>query len=217
MEDRLVLASGSLRRYEMLTRMGFDVDVVPADISENPLPGEAPSDHVLRLATAKARSIASLNPRRWVIGADTVVVINGTVLGKPHSREEALSMLSLLSGREHTVLTGFAICHLEKGKFAQGVAETEVKMKVLTPSEMEWYVSTQEPFDKAGAYAIQGIGSFMIESIRGSYSNVVGLPLCELIETLMGLGALVITERGWHLVNDDVSDQRELSKSMRTD
>jgi len=212
MENRLILASGSVRRYEMLARMGFDVDVVPAEISESPLPRETPSEQVLRLATTKAKRIAEREPGRWVIGADTIVVVNGVVLGKPKSREEALWMLSLLSGQEHTVLTGFAVCHLEKGKIGQGFAETKVKVKTLRPSEMEWYVSTQEPFDKAGAYAIQGIGSFMIESVRGSYSNVVGLPLCELIEMLFSLGALVITDRGWHVVNENVTDPRELSQ-----
>jgi septum formation protein len=108
-------------------------------------------------------------------------------------------MIGHLSGREHWVLTGFSVCHLGKGKGDKEAVQTAVKMKTLTPAEIEWYVHTGEPFDKAGGYAIQGIGSFMIESIRGSYTNVVGLPLCELIEMLKRLGAIIISEFGMRI------------------
>jgi septum formation protein len=128
-----------------------------------------------------------------VTAADTIVYIDCFVLGKPKNREEAMEMLRHLSGREHWVLTGFSVYHLEKGKRDREAVETAVKVKTLTPIEMEWYVETGEPFDKAGGYAIQGIGSFMIESIHGSYTNVVGLPMCELIQMLNRLGAIKIT------------------------
>ncbi len=138
---------------------------------------------------------------RWVIAADTIVIINGSILGKPKNREEAMEMLRRLSGQEHWVLTGFSVYHLGKGKGDKEAVQTAVKMKTLTPAEMEWYVQTGEPFDKAGGYAIQGIGSFMIESIRGSYTNVVGLPLCELIQMLKRLGAITISEQGMEITD----------------
>src|SRR4030042_574770 len=140
MENRLILASESPRRYELLKQVGLDFD------------------HF--------------------------------ILGKPKSREEAKKMLRRLSGKGHRVLTGFSVHHLEKGKGDREAVQTAVKVKKLTPAEMEWYVETGEPFDKAGGYAVQGIGSFMIESIKGSYTNVVGLPICELVQMLRRLGAI---------------------------
>jgi septum formation protein len=120
-------------------------------------------------------------------------------LGKPKNQEEAVEMLLRLSGQEHWVLTGFSVCHLGKKIGDKEAVQTAVRVKSLTRSEMEWYVKTGEPFDKAGGYAIQGIGSFMIESIRGSYTNVVGLPLCELIQMLTRLGAITISESGMRI------------------
>jgi septum formation protein len=170
--------------------VGLEFEVVPTGVKEDFVQGESPQEHVIRLAQAKARDVASKYPEHWVIAADTIVCINGSILGKPNNRQEALEMLRCLSGQEHWVLTGFAVCHLAKGEAYQEVVQTTVKMKNLTPAEMEWYVKTGEPFDKAGGYGIQGIGSFMIESIQGSYTNVVGLPLCELIQMLKRLGAI---------------------------
>jgi septum formation protein len=121
-------------------------------------------------------------------------------LGKPKGREEAAGMLRRLSGQEHSVLTGFSVCHLEKMKNDKEAVQTAVRIKNLTTAEIEWYVQTGEPFDKAGGYAVQGIGAFMIESIRGSYTNVVGLPLCELIQTLSRLGAIKIADGRWQVV-----------------
>jgi len=188
----LILASRSPRRYELLTRMGLDVEVVPSEIEESLIPGESPRDHVTRLALAKASDVGSRYPHRWVIGADTIVCVNSTILGKPKTPDEAVEMLCLLSNREHQVLTGFSVCHLKKGKADCSAVQTAVKVKSLTHEEIGWYIGTGEPFDKAGAYAIQGIGAFMIESIQGSYTNVVGLPMCELIEMMGRLGAIVI-------------------------
>ena len=190
MGKRLILASRSPRRYELLKQVGLDFDVIPSRIEEDFIREESPQQHIIRLAEAKALDVGNQYPDRWVIAADTIVYIDRFVLGKPKNREEAMEMLRHLSGREHWVLTGFSVYHLEKGKRDREAVETAVKVKTLTPIEMEWYVETGEPFDKAGGYAIQGIGSFMIESIHGSYTNVVGLPMCELIQMLNRLGAI---------------------------
>ena len=199
MNNRLILASKSPRRYELLKQVGFDFEVVPSRVVENFVQTESPQEHVIRLAEAKARDVAGEYPDRWVIAADTVVYINGSILGKPENGEEAMEMLHRLSGEEHWVLTGFFVCHLRKGKSDKEAVQTTVRMKGLTAAEIEWYVQTGEPFDKAGGYAIQGIGSFMIESIHGSYTNVVGLPVCELIQTLNRLGAIRIVDGRWRM------------------
>ena len=194
MGSRLILASKSPRRYELLRQVGLDFEVVPGRIEEDFVKEESPKKHVLRLAEAKALDVGSHYPDRWVIAADTVVYADHSILGKPRDRQEAMEMLRRLSGKEHWVLTGFSVHHLEKGKGDCEAVQTAVKVKRLTPVEIGWYIQTGEPLDKAGGYAIQGIGSFMIESIRGSYTNVVGLPLCELIQMLSRLGALTISD-----------------------
>jgi septum formation protein len=199
MGSRLILASKSPRRYELLKQVGLDFEVIASNVMEGFAQRVSPQEQVIRLAEAKARNVAGGYPDSWVIAADTIVTIDGSILGKPRNREEAKEMIGHLSGREHWVLTGFSVCHLGKGKGDKGAVQTAVKMKTLTPAEIEWYVQTGEPFDKAGGYAIQGIGSFMIESIRGSYTNVVGLPLCELIEMLKRLGAITISEFGMRI------------------
>ena len=196
MSSRLILASKSPRRYELLKQVGLDFEVVLSRVIEDFVGTETPQDHVIRLAEAKAQDVAYRYPDRWVIAADTIVYIDGSILGKPKNQEEAKGMLDRLNGQEHWVMTGFSVCHLEKGKSDKEAVQTSVKVKALTSAEMEWYVRTGEPFDKAGGYAIQGIGSFMIESIRGSYTNVVGLPLCELLQMLDRLGAIKISEQG---------------------
>jgi len=201
MNSRFILASKSPRRNELLRQMGFDFEVIPSRVAENFVQTESPEEHVIRLAEAKAKDVALENPDRWVIAADTIVYINGSVLGKPKDRGEAVQMLRRLSGQEHWVLTGFFVCHLEKTKSDKEAVQTAVKVKGLTPNEIDWYVQTGEPFDKAGGYAIQGMGAFMIESIRGSYTNVVGLPLCELIQMLNRLGAITISECGMRIVD----------------
>jgi septum formation protein len=190
MRRRLILASESPRRYELLKKVGLDFDVIPSRIEETFRRKESPKDHVLRLAEAKALDVAKQFPNRWVIAADTIVTIDRSILGKPRDRKEAMKMLRKLSGKEHWVWTGFSVHHLEKRKGDQTAVRTVVTVKPLNPAEIEWYVRTGEPFDKAGGYAIQGIASFMIESIHGSYTNVVGLPLCELIGMLNRLGAI---------------------------
>ena len=199
MKSRFILASKSPRRYELLKQVGLDFDVIPSGIEEDYIKGESPRKHVLRLAEAKALDVGNQHPDRWIIAADTIVCVDHSILGKPKSREEAKRMLHRLSGKEHRVLTGFSVHHLKKRKGDREVVQTAVRVKKLTQAEMEWYIKTGEPFDKAGAYAVQGIGSFMIESIKGSYTNVVGLPIYELIQMLSRLGALEISERGMRI------------------
>jgi septum formation protein len=201
MSSRLILASKSPRRYELLKQVGLDFEVVPSRVIEDFVGTETPQNHVIRLAEAKVQDVAYRYPDRWVIAADTIVYIDGSILGKPKNQEEAKGMLDRLNGQEHWVMTGISVCHLEKGKSDKEAVQTSVKVKALTSAEMEWYVRTGEPFDKAGGYAIQGIGSFMIESIRGSYTNVVGLPLCELLQMLGRLGAIAITESGLRITD----------------
>lgn len=199
MKNRLILASKSPRRCGLLKQLGLDFEVIPSKIEEDLISGESPRRHVIRLAEAKAIDVGHQYPDAWVVGADTIVDIDGMILGKPMDRQEALKMLQRLSGKEHRVWTGFSVYHLRKGKAASEAVETAVRIKSLCVEEMEWYVATAEPLDKAGGYGIQGIGSFMIESVKGSYTNVVGLPLCELIEMLIRLGALTLSDCRWQI------------------
>lgn len=189
MKKDLILASSSPRRYELLKQLGLDFGVIPSKIDEDIISGESPRAHVIRLAEAKALEVGNQYPDAWVIGADTIVFVDGMILGKPKAQEEALEMLRLLSGKEHRVLTGVCVNNLRKGRGDCEAVETTVRVKSLSQVEMDWYIRTGEPFDKAGGYGIQGVGSFMIESINGSYTNVVGLPMCELIQMLNRLGA----------------------------
>ncbi len=212
MKDRLILASKSPRRYELLKQLGLDFDVIPSDVEEDFVPTESPREHVMRLAEAKALDVGNRFPENWVIGADTIVYVDGIILGKPKNREEALEMLRLISGKEHRVLSGICVSHLKKGKRERKTVETAVRVKALSPVEMDWYISTGEPFDKAGGYGIQGIGSFMIESINGSYTNVVGLPLCELMQMLIRLEALTISECGLRLREPSGSERLRIAE-----
>lgn len=188
----IVLASASPRRKELLERVGIVCAVVPSHINEDYIFGESPREHVLRLSHEKAREIAERAdvPGRWFIGSDTVVVRDGTILGKPVDAEDAAAMLSSLSGRSHEVLTAFSVHDREKKSVVREVVCTEVHFKELTAAEISGYIASGEPFDKAGSYAIQGLGVFMVRAINGSYTNVVGLPLCEVVDVLEQLGAV---------------------------
>lgn len=188
----LVLASASPRRRELLASLGIDFTVVPSQAPEALLAGETPRQHVIRLSREKALEVAGRQavPGRWFIGSDTVVVRDSAILGKPADAEEAAAMLRSLSGRSHRVLSGYAIYDRSSEQLEVGAAETRVRFKELTEQEIAGYIATGEPFGKAGSYAIQGIGAFMIPAIEGSYSNVVGLPLCEVVAALERLGAV---------------------------
>ena len=194
-KTRLILASKSPRRSYLLRQAGITFDVIPSRVDESQIPVGAPESHVGILARAKAEDVASRNPDRWVIGADTIVLINGDLLGKPKDKESAREMLRQLSGQTHQVYTGFSICCQERQKQISDTVCTDVTFKALTADEIEWYIQTDEPFDKAGAYAIQGLGAFLVRRINGSYTNVVGLPVCEVIEHLIKQGVIHMQTR----------------------
>lgn len=188
--EKLVLASQSPRRRYLLEQAGLNFDVIPSRFDENQVSRADPREQVRILAEAKAEEVAGAHPEAWVIGADTLVLIDGEVLGKPRSVEEARSMLNRLSGTVHQVLTGYAVRCREKDHLFSDVVATDVHFKALSEDEVEWYIHTDEPFDKAGAYAIQGLGTFLVRRIQGSYTNVVGLPVCEVIEYLIRIGVV---------------------------
>lgn len=185
---KFVLASGSPRRRELLAGIGLPFEVIVSDLEERMEEGERVDAYVERLAFDKASSIARRVPDNWVLAADTVVYVDGEVLEKPLSRSDAIRMLSTIAGREHIVYTGVALRNLEQDYADTRVLASKVRMIPLTNKEIEWYVDTGEPMDKAGAYAIQGIGAMFIESVDGSYSNVVGLPLSEVFAMLKRAG-----------------------------
>ncbi|HEY0556905.1 MAG TPA: Maf family protein [Thermoanaerobaculia bacterium] len=171
----LILASASPRRRELLGGLGLRFTVRASDIDETPRPGEDPAATVLRLAQEKAA--AEAHPGELVLAADTVVVIDGALLGKPRDPEDARAMLARIAGREHTVLTGVALEEPGSDRRISEVASSRVRMAALTPDQIAEYVATGEPLDKAGSYAVQGIGALFVEEIFGNYTNVVGLPL----------------------------------------
>jgi septum formation protein len=171
----LVLASASPRREELLRNAGIKFDVQPADIPEAPQPGECAKDCAERLAREKAVAVASRRPHDRVLGADTIVVVDGQILGKPTDAADAARMLRAISGRKHQVITG--LCLVVKGEPAVASETTEVTVNEIADNEIADYIATGEPMDKAGAYAIQGIASRWIARIEGDYSNVVGLPV----------------------------------------
>jgi septum formation protein len=178
---KLILASASPRRAEILRNAGFEFEVHPAHVDETRLPGESPEDYVRRLADAKARGAAEQigrkHTRAIIIGADTAVVVAGKLLGKPNGVEDAKRMLRLLSGGTHKVLTGVSVVRVPEGFSALHVETTRVTFLELSDSDIENYIATGEPFDKAGAYGIQGIGGKFVREIEGCYFNVMGLPL----------------------------------------
>ena len=179
---RIVLASASPRRAELLRAAGIEFDVMPADADETVHPGETAEAYVRRVAEAKVRAVAARVNDRVVLAADTTVVVDGVMLGKPADDEDAKRMLRLLSGRTHEVLTAVAVYRGPKGSVA--VERTAVEFASLSDYEIAWYVATGEPRDKAGAYAIQGYASRFVRRVNGSYSNVVGLPIalaCEML------------------------------------
>ncbi len=185
----LILASSSPRRSGLLKNTLIPFKSIGSDVREEELT-LPPQEITKELAVKKAMSIYKRLSDGWILGADTVVVINGAVLGKPKDKEDARKMLLNLSDRWHRVITGICIVNPGGQVEHKEAVNTDVKIKPLTMDEIDSYVKTGEPMDKAGAYAIQGIGAFMVESIKGSYSNVVGLPIYSLIRALVRTGAL---------------------------
>lgn len=184
----LVLASTSPRRRELLAQLEVSFDVLSVAVDERPLPDELAADHVCRLALAKAREGIARMPEACVLGADTVVVVEGDILGKPQDAGDAAAMLRRLSGRTHTVLSGVACVH--GSQHSVRLSESRVSFRSLSSGEIAAYCATGEPLDKAGAYAIQGRAAAFIRRLDGSYSGVMGLPLYETAELLTGAGVI---------------------------
>ncbi len=190
---RFILASASRRRIDLLSLLGLRFEIMPSNVDEKFMEGETPRDHVLRLSEEKAKMASALNPEAWVMGADTIVIINGDVLGKPRTPDEAKEMLGKLSGQMHTVFTGFTVVRKSADILIRDAVESSVRFREIPEDEMAWYIRSQEPYDKAGGYAVQGMGAFFIKEIYGSYTNVMGLPLCEVVDVLKRIGAIDFT------------------------
>ncbi len=181
----IILASASPRRTAILNQLGLDFKVIPSEVSETmPEESAAPQELVTRLAWHKASDVAHKLEQGLVIGADTLVVLEDIIFGKPSGPVEAVEMLSMLNGKIHSVYTGIAMVQVPSGQTEVGYSETKVKFRALSKEEIQSYVATGEPLDKAGAYGIQGKGGALIEGIEGCYFNVVGLPLSKLVEML---------------------------------
>ncbi len=190
LKQQIILASASPRRKQLLSSVGLKFKTVPAHLDEIYLNGETPNQHARRLAQSKAKIISEKYPDAWVLGADTIVVIDGQILGKPENKAQAKKMLQKLSGRTHKVHTAFTITRAASSISRTLVIQSAVSFKNISPDEIKWYISSKEPYDKAGGYAAQEKGASFIKSVRGSYTNVIGLPLCEVLEEFKTLGVI---------------------------
>jgi septum formation protein len=193
---RMILASESPRRRELLAAVGVPFRVVPSGVDEIPLPGESPSRFVRRAALDKGEEVALLHPSSFVLSADTIVVADGRILGKPRDRAEARRMLSRLAGREHKVYTGVCLLRAERPYRDIGTEVTRVRFRPLTAAEVAAYARTGECDDKAGAYAAQGAGMLLIDRVAGSFSNVVGLPMTRVVAMLARAKLIRVTRSG---------------------
>ncbi|HOX00492.1 MAG TPA: Maf family protein [Deltaproteobacteria bacterium] len=183
---QILLASGSPRRRELFSWLGVEFEVLAPDVDETVRGSEAPGDYCSRLSREKALSFQEVRPRHLIVAADTVVVIGGAILGKPSNGDEARSHLRQLQGCMHEVFTGYTVAR--ESRAATRVIRTRVFFRDMTEEEIDWYVSTGEPMDKAGSYALQGIGAVFVDRIEGSYTNVIGLPLSHLYHDLKDFG-----------------------------
>lgn len=188
----LVLASSSPRRRELLHTLGIPFTVQTSDVDETTAPGLSPREVVEELAVRKAQVVASTLTEGVVLGSDTIVVLEGQILGKPADEADAFHMLSMLQGREHTVYSGVALINAASGRVEVSHSHTQVRIRTLSQTEIESYIATHEPMDKAGSYAIQGIGATIVEGITGDYFTVVGLPLCLTANMLSRFGITVL-------------------------
>lgn len=189
---KIILASASQRRKELLALTGLKFKVEPGDYKEDMNLKLSPHELARFLSLEKAKSVAGKYDNAIIIAADTFVIIREQILGKPHTGEEARRMLLLLEGRVHSVITGFTVLDTDTGKKLSRSVETKVTFKKLTGLEIDAYIKTKEPLDKAGAYAIQGLGSVLVKRIDGDYFNVIGLPLCALSESLKDFGIQIL-------------------------
>lgn len=188
----LILASSSPRRRELLQTLGLAFTIQTSDVDETTASGLSPKEVVEELAIRKAKAVASRLSDGVVLGSDTIVVLAGEILGKPVDEADAFRMLSALQGREHTVFSGVALIDASTGRTEVSHSQTQVKIRPLTKAEIESYIATKEPMDKAGSYAIQGIGSTIVEGIVGDYFTVVGLPLCMTANMLTRFGIFLL-------------------------
>ena len=194
--SRLILASASPRRRELLRSVGVPFRVAPSRIEESPLPGEPPLRFVRRAAREKGEEVSARNPSAFVLSADTIVVAKGRILGKPADRKEGRRMLSLLAGREHLVHTAASLFRADTGYRDGLCVTTRVRFRPLTEEEIAAYLRTGESDDKAGAYAAQGAGNLLIDRVSGSFTNVVGLPMTQTLAMLLRAGLLAVSRKG---------------------
>ena len=188
--EPLILASGSPRRKDLLRSVGLTFDVVESGVEETGDSNGSSDTLVKRWAVEKASAVSEKYPGCWVLAADTIVVLEGRVFGKPCNSDEAAAMLRDLSGRVHEVISGLCLAHRDRDILRVDSVKTRVRFKHLTEAEIQAYLNTGEPMDKAGAYGIQGMGAFLVRSVNGSYTSVVGLPLCETLEWLLQEGVV---------------------------
>lgn len=174
---RIILASGSPRRRELLTSLGLQFEVIVSHVAEVHSAGETVEEYVCRLASDKGNSVAEQHPEAWVLAADTVVYLDRSILEKPRDGDDAARMLRTIAGKRHEVYTGVALIHRASGYSDTSVVTSGVDIAPLDNDEISWYVATGEPMDKAGSYAVQGLGAMFVEAVHGNYTNVVGLPL----------------------------------------
>ncbi len=185
---RIILASASPRRKELLEKIGLRFKVEPSNYEEDMHSELEPHDFARKISLEKAEAVASKHKNAIVIAADTFIVFGGQILGKPHTENEARKMLETINGTSHSVITGFSIIDTDKNKTLSKSVETKIYIRKLTLAEIDAYVKSKEPLDKAGAYAIQGLGAVIVEKIEGDYFNVIGLPLSALTEALKEFG-----------------------------
>jgi septum formation protein len=191
----LVLASASPRRQALLAGQGLHFEVVPSALKEPaPEAGEIPADYAARMARIKGEDIASRHPGKVILSADTIVVQDRDILGKPRDKAEAMAMLASLSGGWHEVVTGFCVLRDEDGLAVCRTVSTRVHMATNPHDMLAAYIATGEPMDKAGAYGIQGVGAFLVDEVQGSYTNVVGLPLRSVLNILLEIGAIGVAD-----------------------
>lgn len=189
---KIILASASPRRKELLEKIGLKFEAEPSGHEEAIPSGAEPHEFSQKISLEKAKVIASKHENAIVIAADTIIVLGNKIMGKPHTETEARKMLEAINGRSHYVITGFSIVDTGRNKTLSRSVETKVSIKKLTPAEIDAYVRSKEPLDKAGAYAIQGLGAVIVEKIEGDYYNVMGLPLNALTEALKEFGITIL-------------------------
>jgi septum formation protein len=192
----LILASASPRRRELLAQFGIDFPVIPSRFDEKSVIYTAPAEYVRQLAVGKAKTVSAAHPNSWVLAADTIVVLDDRSLDKPADAAEARSMMAALGGRTHQVYTAFALRRASGGREWNETVRTDVRFRTLSAAEIDWYVATDEPYDKAGGYGIQGLAGMFVAEIQGSCSNVVGLPVAEVMAALLREGVVTFGTNG---------------------